>query len=83
MTSKQPMQADRDGEEAGRDGVSNPPTDGESSGAAYPNPRRRGCFRRDGEEPIRVQRPASRVACQLSDAGGAQDFAWPGPREKP
>lgn len=38
MTNKQPMQADGDGTKAGEDGVSKPPTGGESSGGAYPNP---------------------------------------------
>ena len=34
MTSKQPVQADR----GGKDGVSDPASEGESSGGAYPNP---------------------------------------------
>lgn len=38
MTDKQPMQADGKGGAAAPDGVSNPPSQGESSGRAYPNP---------------------------------------------
>lgn len=38
MTDKQPMQADGGGAKERPDGVSNPATEGESSGGAYPNP---------------------------------------------
>ena len=38
MTDKQPMQADGDQTAAAPDGVSDPPTEGESQGGAYPNP---------------------------------------------
>jgi len=38
MTDKQPMQADGNHGSAEPDGVSNPASEGESAGGAYPNP---------------------------------------------
>ena len=38
MTDKQPKRSDGNQGAARADGVSNPPTQGESSGGAYPNP---------------------------------------------
>lgn len=37
MTDKQPMQAAGGGKRPATDGVSNPPSQGESQGGAYPN----------------------------------------------
>jgi hypothetical protein len=37
-----------DKQESGNDGVSNPPTEGESAGGAYPNPHRKNRGKFDG-----------------------------------